>query len=72
MDNLADATKKPSWLRKKYGDNLVFDTYDGLEGLDDESGEEVSSVPVGEEDDDGTGSDAEGTDDGFRKRRRLI
>ncbi|CAH9098822.1 unnamed protein product [Cuscuta europaea] len=29
-------------IRKKYGDNLVSDTYDGLEGLKD--GEEVTSA----------------------------
>ncbi|CAH9117132.1 unnamed protein product [Cuscuta europaea] len=39
-------TNPNSRLRKKYGDNLVSDTCDGLDGLDEEDGEEVSSVPV--------------------------
>ncbi|CAH9129315.1 unnamed protein product [Cuscuta epithymum] len=59
------------WLHKKYDVNLVSNTYDGLVGLEEDSGKEVSLASVSEEEDVETGSEVEGTDEGLRKRGRL-
>ncbi|CAH9084612.1 unnamed protein product [Cuscuta epithymum] len=46
--NSSEAETDPNWaIRKKYRDNLVPDTYDGLNGLKD--GQEVSSATKNED-----------------------